>query len=72
MHADGTSRRNLCFRGGRQLAVLSAVFGHRVGGIHADAWIPEEKSKLQFLLKSQQKREAVEEAPGKLLLLYST
>ena len=36
------------------------------------SWIPEEKSKLQFLLKSQQKREAVEEAPGKLFILYST
>ena len=36
------------------------------------SWIPEERNKLQFLLKSQQKREAVEEAPGKLFILYST
>ena len=34
------------------------------------SWIPEERNKLQFLLKSQQKREAVEEAPGILFVLY--
>ena len=44
MHLDGSARRHLRIRGSRQLAVISAVSGHRIGGRHADAWSLEEKS----------------------------